>query len=293
MAIVKAVSEWLIPSSSPPAPQYCTFKNFTLCHFFFFRLKKKCLFALCDFRSKKHLAGAWQPRYLAGEAEAWPVFVLSCCLQQPSLLVLTTFVPGFQAKWVCRRLPWSLPASGNWSQTPSWPHPQAVTGGGLLAEEGPEGPTENLWVWFQEQRQNKEAAELLAATRWQSIPRDAVAKLARKDAAHAVPGARSARVEWGAPGSDDPRGFQCRLFSTTPQALGVTVEATGFGFYFQISSDGSLYCNLMWITMQFLCGLAGNVDVSFRNSQSCSVPREVHNVCLRAATWLCNVDWDS
>lgn len=119
-----------------------------------------------------------------------------------------------------------------------------MTGGRLLAEEGPEGPTENLWVRFQEQRQNKEAAELLAATRWQSIPRDAVAMPARKDAAHAVPGAGSARVEWGAPGSDDPRGFQCRLFSTTPQALGGTVEATGFGFYFQVSSDGSLYCNL-------------------------------------------------
>ncbi|CAK6447748.1 unnamed protein product [Pipistrellus nathusii] len=104
---------------------------------------------------------------------------------------------------------------------------------------------ENLWVRFQEQRQNKEAAKLLAATRWQSILRDAVAMLSRKDAAHAVPGAGSARIEWGAPGSDDPRGFQCRLFSTTPQARGGTAEATGFGFYFQVSSDGSLCYNQM------------------------------------------------
>lgn len=70
-------------------------------------------------------------------------------------------------------------------------------------------------------------------------------QLARKDAAHAVPGAGSARVEWGAPGSDDPRGFRCPLFSTTPQTLGLRVEATGFEFYFQVSKDGSLYCNLM------------------------------------------------
>ncbi|KAK1337543.1 LOW QUALITY PROTEIN: hypothetical protein QTO34_002175 [Cnephaeus nilssonii] len=185
---------------------------------------------------------------------------------QPSLLVPTTFVPGFQAKWVCMETGlfltcvWEL-ITGTFLATPpssDWR---------LLAEEGPEGPTENLWVRFQEQRQNKEAAELLAATRWQSIPRDAVAMLARKDAAHAVPGAGSARVEWGAPGSDDPRGFQCRLFSTTPQALGGTVEATGFGFYFQVSSDGSLYCNLTVLLLgviRVVSDISINVDPELR-----------------------------
>lgn len=128
-----------------------------------------------------------------------------------------------------------------------------------------------------------EAAEPPAATRWQPAPRDAAA--AGQKEASPRPGAEGARVQWGSPGSEDPRGFQGLLSSNTLQDPGVAVGAPGLGFSSQIQvTEASIASSKVNENAAF-GGPAEHIGISFENSQALFTGVHPLPPCHPGAPW--------